>query len=325
MFADDLRCALTRLDVEQSTLILEGGRPVRRLRHMLRTFRPDIVQAHGGEPLKRSAFAHDDAKLVYRRVGGAPATLHGGPRRMAYAALMRRATRVVAVADAVRDETLRLFGLAPDRVVTIPNAVDGARLRPERGPRATRDLLGVSRASRVVLSLGALTWEKDPSAHLAVAQRVLGDRADALHLIAGDGPLRHRTESTAAASPVADRIRFLGVRDDVADLLGAADVLLFASRPDGMEGMPGVLIEAGMSGVPVAGFDVAGASEVVANGVTGRLVPWGDADGLADAVLELFERGPSMAEAARTRCFERFSIDPIARRYLRLYEEVLSG
>jgi glycosyltransferase involved in cell wall biosynthesis len=325
MFADDLRRALNRLGVEQSALTLDGGRPARRLRHELRAFHADIVQAHGGEPLKRLAFAHDGTELVYRRVGGAPAALHGGLRRRAYATLMDRAARVVTVADAVRDETLRLFGLAPDRVVTIPNGVDGARLRPDRGQRATRDLLGVSRASRVVVSLGALTWEKDPDAHLAVGQRVLGDRADALHLIAGDGPLRHRTETMAAASPVGDRIRFLGVRDDVADLLSIADVLLFASHPDGMEGMPGVLIEAGMSGVPVAGFDVAGVSEVVADGVTGRLVPWGDADGLADAVLELFERGPSMAEAARARCFERFSIDPIARRYLRLYEEVLSG
>ena len=68
---------------------------------------------------------------------------------------------------------------------------------------------------------------------------------------------------------------FLGSRADMGDVFAAADVVLFASRSDGMEGMPAVVIEGGMGGLPVAALAVAGVSEVVVDGQTGLLAPPG--------------------------------------------------
>jgi glycosyltransferase involved in cell wall biosynthesis len=102
-------------------------------------------------------------------------------------------------------------------------------------------------------------------------------------------------------------------------------VLLFASRADGMEGMPAALIEAGMAGLPAAGFAVAGAPEVIGDGLTGVLASSGDEEGLAGRVLELLEDDRcrrALGTAARDRCLERFEIGPISRRYLSVYDEV---
>jgi glycosyltransferase involved in cell wall biosynthesis len=108
--------------------------------------------------------------------------------------------------------------------------------------------------------------------------------------------------------------------------LTASDVLLFASRTDGMEGMPATVIEAGMVGTPVAGYAVAGVPEVVVDGVTGFLVPPGDVDGLTERVVQLLgdeKRRKAIGESARERCLAHFEIQTVAPRYISLYEQVV--
>jgi glycosyltransferase involved in cell wall biosynthesis len=355
VFASDLARSLADLGVDQRVVVLHGSvvharfpaavetvggshrlpgvrldpRAIRRLRRIVTTWDPHVVQVHGGEALKHSvaALAGSPRAIVYRRIGLAPTAIIRGPRRIAYAALMRAATRVVAVANSVRMETVDRFRVPPSRVVTIPNAVDPRRIAPTRDVREVREALGLSESSRIVLSVGAITWEKDPLAHLAITSRVLRERA-AVHVWLGDGPMRAIVRAAADRAGLDGRFVLVGGRTDVGDLVAAADVVLFASRTDGMEGMPAVAIEAGMAGVPVAGFDVAGISEVVADGTTGCLVPPGDVEEAARRVVELLdddERRAEMGRAARERCLTRFDIRSIARRYYALYEGVIKA
>src|SRR4029453_9514146 len=134
----------------------------------------------------------------------------------------------------------------------------------------------------------------------------------AWHLIVGDGPLRGRVEAAVdRARPAGDRILLVGARADVGNVLAASDLLLFASRPGGMEGMPATVIEAGMVGLPVAGFAVAGVSEVVDSGAPGLLARPGDVPQLRAHVFALLvdgRRRQEMSAAARRRCRDRFDI-----------------
>jgi glycosyltransferase involved in cell wall biosynthesis len=322
-FAGDLRRELERSGVDQATVVLTRGGAMA-LHEQLRTFRPGVVLAHGGQPLKHCVFQLSRRPLVYRRIGMAPRQLQSGLRRHLYSQLMRRAWRIVAVADAVRQETLSLFPITADRVLTVHNAIDPDRLGPRHDLDRVRHELGLSPRAPVVLSVGALSWEKDPITHLEVSERVLEARPDAIHLVVGDGPMRAQVERRALESGVADRILFLGNRDDVGRLMATSDVLIFGSRPDGMEGMPAVLIEAGMSGIPVVGFEVAGAAEVIVDGVTGTLVPWRDTGAMTTHVLAIIEQPKlrrRLGAAARERCLSRFSISTIAPRYLELLQE----
>ena len=151
---------------------------------------------------------------------------------------------------------------------------------------------------------------------------MLAHHAGAVHLFAGDGPLRQELAAAAGRLGLTDRVRLLGSRDDVGDLLAASDLLLFASRT---EGMPASVIEAGAAGVPVAGTALAGVPEVVVDGQTGLLAAPGDLDGLRAALDRLLGDGElraAMGRAARTRCRDRFGIDAIAGAYLALYEEL---
>jgi glycosyltransferase involved in cell wall biosynthesis len=310
--------------------ILPGARvaprALRNIRALVRAYEPDVVQAHGGEALKYAiaSLIARRAPLVYRRIGdAAPLLGRGRMRRRAHGALMRRADRIVAVAEGVRRETVELFGVHPRKVLTIPNGVDRRRLTPTRTRDETRRSLAIPPGTPVVVSMGALTWEKDPVAHIRTTARVLREVADVVHVWVGDGPMREELRAAASQEGLDGRLIMLGERTDIADLLGAADVLVFASRT---EGMPASVIEAGMVGTPVAGYAVAGVPEVVVDGATGFLVPPGDLDALAGRVVKLLRDDrlrTAMGESARERCVARFDIHTVAPRYISLYEQVV--
>ena len=102
--------------------------------------------------------------------------------------------------------------------------------------------------------------------------------------------------------------------------------MLFAGRPDGMEGMPAVLIEAAMVGLPVVAFDVAGVSEVVMNGETGFVVPWRNIAALAEAALQILgddERAARFGGTARALA-AGFGIEVVGERYVDLYRSLVA-
>jgi glycosyltransferase involved in cell wall biosynthesis len=296
-------------------------RSVKSLRQLIRQSDPDVIQTHGGEPLFYSISASRGGRtpVVYRRIGSAHRLISTGVRRLIYGSLMRRAAVVVAVSEAVREETIRTFRLDPARVIAIPNGIDPRRLRPVRGRDATRRELGVPSSARVILSLGALTWEKDPLAHIGATAPVLEELRDAVHIVVGDGELRRDVEEEVRRRRLPDRVLLLGTRDEIGDLLSASDVLLLASRT---EGMPGTAIEAAMMGIPVVAYDLGGIPEVIQHGATGLLAPAGRVDSLSSALSELLKddtRRKRMGEAARERSLQAFDVRAIGPRYLRIY------
>jgi glycosyltransferase involved in cell wall biosynthesis len=297
---------------------------IRSLRRLIRSWEPDVVLAHGGEALKYSLLAdRKPARLVYRRIGSVHPRTTSGARRILYGAMMRRASRVVALADAIRDETVRTFGVATERIMTIPNGVDPERLLPRRSTEETRKHLGIPPDALMVLSLGAFTWEKDPQAQVDIAEQVAAEfEGTARFVMAGEGPLRPKIEDAVARRNLDRLVLVPGHREDAPDLLAASDVLLVSSRT---EGTPAAVIEAGMVGVPVVAFQVGGMAEVVRDGTTGLLAPPGDARSLGSNVLGLLrdpEARSGMGRAARTWCRARFDIRDVAPRYLSLYRDV---
>jgi glycosyltransferase involved in cell wall biosynthesis len=352
MFAADLVRALDALGVEQHVAVLrdvgaeaiafdapterlgaDGHRlpglrihlgAISRLRSRIRSFQPTVVHAHGGEPYKHALLAVRPfgVPIIYRRIGEVTPVARRGLPRIAHGGLMRRSDRIVAVAEAVRDETIEMFGVNPERVITIPRGIDPDRLVPTRAREETRAELGIPADALVLTSLGALSWEKDPLTHLEVTARLVGAHARLVHLFAGEGPMRAELEKEIRRRNLGERVLVLGSRTDVAELLAASDVILLASR---QEGMPGCLIEAGMVGVPAAAYRVAGVGEVIVDGKTGLLIPPGDLDRLVAEVGRLIsdpELRTRLGRAARDRCIALFDIHAIAARYLAVYEEL---
>ncbi len=142
--------------------------------------------------------------------------------------------------------------------------------------------------------------------------------------LAGDGSQRAALEAQAHALGLADRVRFLGTRQDVANLLSSNDVLVLPSR---WEGMPNVALEAMACGLPVIATAVGGTPEVVAHRETGILVPPEQPLALAQAMAVLLADASlreKMGQAGRRRVETEFSIDTAVARTEALYRELLA-
>jgi glycosyltransferase involved in cell wall biosynthesis len=165
-----------------------------------------------------------------------------------------------------------------------------------------------------------LSDEKQPGAALQAFALIRSRFGPSWMAMCGDGPLRDSLERAAGAAGPGALV--LGSRDDADRIIAASDLLLSTSRT---EGAPGVLVEAGLAGVPVVAFDVGEVSTIVRRNETGVLVRPGDLDALADAACRLLadagQRG-RMSAAAREACAP-FEVTAIAERYAAEFDEIL--
>ncbi len=273
-----------------------------------RSRRYDVAVANGSSSLPAAAVARGTGgpPFVARSIGDPDAWVGDRWRRARVRWALSRAARVVALWDDAAHRLVELHGLDPEVVDVIPNAADADHFTPGTGAareqhRREHDLTG----RRVVLVVGALSPEK----RVCAAIDAIGDLDDGLLVVIGDGPERAALESRAAEAGAA--VRFVGTQSDLAPWYRAADVLVLASRT---EGMPAVVIEAGLCGLPVVATDVGGVGEVVDHERTGLLIDssataLGD---LSEAIRTASTRHDEWGAAATARCRERFSLSSVA-------------
>lgn len=251
-------------------------------RWALREFEPDVVLAHNVSASVVSRLAVTGRRIPVVTV------FHGVAHAdyPAAARILRHTSRtVVAVADSAATG-LRAAGLAES--VVVPNAVFGQP--PARDRAAVRADLGLD--ENVPVALCAARLEPQKRHDVLLAAWALLD--DAVLLLAGDGSRRAALGARCAELGLTGRVRFLGTRQDVPDLLAAADLTVLTSD---WEGMPVAVLESLAAGRPVVASDVDGVREVLAGG-GGLLVPPGDAVATAEALCALLYDPSARARAA---------------------------
>ncbi len=225
----------------------------------------------------------------------------------------RAVRRFHANAEHVADVMARRLLVPRDRIDVIARGRDpellGRRTDARRASvRASLDLGD----EPVVLALARHEHQKGLDVLLDALSDASGPGARATLLIAGrEGSATGELAAQAAARGIAGRVRFLGYRDDVADLLVAADAFVLPSR---REGFPGVVVEAMATGCPIVTSDVPGALEALGSGAS-LVVPIGAAAALAAAIDEVLadpEGAAARAALARARFVERYATPAIA-------------
>ncbi|MEJ0015133.1 MAG: glycosyltransferase family 4 protein [Acetobacteraceae bacterium] len=311
------------LPLERTASPLAHWRAFRAMVRLFRAERPDLVHAHmpiSGFLARMAAWWVGVPRIAY--------TCHGywfnfpgsWPRAAVGFAMEWLAGRVTGtyftVSDAEARDARRL-GIHRG-AIGIANGRDPARFRPDPAARRRmREALGVPQERVVVLAVSRLVWHKGypelaaalplvPGAELwVVGERLTSDRGPDMAALLRDAGL-------------GERLRLLGYREDVADLMAAADIFVLPSR---FEGLPMSVIEAMLSGLPVVATAVRGPAEQVVPEETGLLVPAGDAAALARALARL-AADPAlrarMGAAGRRRAEERYDEAKVLARTLDL-------
>jgi glycosyltransferase involved in cell wall biosynthesis len=281
--------------------------------------RADVIHCHQYSPFVYGCIARclRPARLVFTehgRLGDRP------PSRKRFAAnqvLRHIPNRVFTVSEDLKRHLVR-EGFAPGRVEVIYNGID---IGPSPGPssrEAARRALGLPAEAFIAMAVGRLDPVKDYSGLVRAFARVLGHRRDGRLVLVGDGPERPAVERAAAQLGIAHAVTLAGHREDVNALLPAADVFVNSSE---FEGISLTILEAMAACLPVVATRVGGTPEIVSP-ETGVLVPAGDADALASALVAMAADAAGRRArgiAGRRAAEQRFSLDRMINQYLTVY------
>ncbi len=209
------------------------------------------------------------------------------------------------------DSLVRRGVVARDRLMVIPNALPPAAFDPGGGGAAVRSELGVAADEFLWLGVGRLAVQKAWPDLLRAFASVEGGRVPGRLVVAGEGPEADALAATVDRLDLSGRVRLLGVRRDVADLMAAADALVL---PSAYEGLPNVVLEAMAAGLPVVATRVGGVPELVDDSVGIVVTPGSPAD-LAAAMRRMASLDVStrarMGQTARLRARDGFSQDVV--------------
>lgn len=291
----------------------------------LRETRPDIVHT-----FLLTASLYGRAAAMAARVPiviGTEVNIYERKQRhhaLAERLLMAGTDAVIASAESVKDFYVGQVGADPSRVEVIYNAVDFGMLQTTASRAEVRARAGVPEGATVGGVIARLTEQKG---HRFLFDALAHEPGlETLHLVViGDGPLRGELEQQVARLGLTARVRLLGSRRDLGDLLSAMDIFVLPSL---WEGLPLSLVLAMGARLPVVSTTVAGIPEVVRHGETGLLVAPGDAAPLGVALRQLVESADlrvRLGRAAADFVLPRFGIDGYVRAISSLYERLLAG
>lgn len=303
-------------------------RDMRRMAALLRRERFDIIDVHGSQDGWVTAIARAATGLPGRLVLTRHNTKRvraGLPNRLLYGRLVHH---VILVDESIRGEygpLLARGAIADSRMSVVSSAYRSDLFHPGVDRRKLRGELGLSDADLVIGVAGRLVLDKG-HIHLFEAVRSLRAAHPAIVIVlAGAGPNERRLREQARELGLEAAVHFLGFRSDIAQVEASFDIAVLPSV--GCDASSAVLKEAMALGVPVIATDVGGARHIIKHRETGLIVPSGDPAALAAALRSLIEDPSSarrMAERARARVADRFSVERLADGTLGAYERALA-
>jgi glycosyltransferase involved in cell wall biosynthesis len=296
-----------------------------RLIRIVRTWKPDILHSH---MLHANLMAR--ALRLCLPVPVLVSTIHniyeGGPLWMAGYRLTNGLVDEMTIVSQAAADRFTSERIIPKRLLrVVPNGIDMDRFHslPEGARESLRRSLGL-KDEFVWLAVGRFEIAKDYPNMLRAFATVHAAYSTAVLLLVGRGRLQAEAEAVARDVGIAGRTRFLGVRDDVPELMSAADGYVMSSA---WEGMPMVLLEAAAARLPIVTTAAGGTHEVVRDEENGFLVPPRDPEALGLAMLRLMNlpeaERRSLGKRGRELVRTRHGLGSMVDRWEDLYREVL--
>ena len=251
-------------------------------------------------------------------------TLRGRQRLLGevYAPFLRRCDRIVFGCAVQREHWTQMFRLPSQRTSFIYNGVDHERFDPAVNAPVTQHLrreVGIPDGAVVLGSVGRLAPEKSFDLLIATLAQLRSRGRDAFLVLVGQGQERAKLEELAIRHRVADRVKFLGLLDDVRPALAIMDVFVLPSSD--VETFSNAALEAMSMGRAVVLSNLGGAAEMVVNGDSGLLFEVGDQEALVNTLERLLDSSDLRARlgrAARHRVLERLRFTEMVERYREL-------
>lgn len=298
---------------------------VLRVKRLLKDEHVDLIHAHEFDANVQGTFV--------AALSGVPlvATVHGKNyfweklrRRLAYQWVSRNAT-MVAVSENLKQFIVEKVGVDSGHVKVVYNGVD---LLPHCGPDdidQCRKELDLPTGDQIVGVVGNLYPVKGHQYLIAAIPAVLAKCPNTTFIFAGRGQLEGELKEQAHQLGVAQKVRFLGLRQDIPRILAVLHAFVLPSLS---EGLSMAILEAMVAGKPVIATDVGGNPELVEDSETGYLVPSQNSQALADRLISLLmnrDRALQFGKVGQLRAQGQFSLRTMVREYQAIYDQCIEA
>ena len=288
---------------------------------ILKEKRPDVIHTHNTQPFIDGTIA--------AMLAGVKTVVHTDharsfpdKRRYMFAEwlISHYAYKIVGVSEHTANNLISYEKISKDKLVVIPNGIDGAQFQSPFDPESKKRELGISNTGPII-GLGVRLSEQKGITYLLQAMPALvAEFPSIILLIAGSGPLEETLKSEAEQLGVNNNVHFLGPRLDLNEIIRLFDVYVLPSL---WEGLPMVLLEAMAAGLPIVATDVGGVATAVHDGQNGLLVTARNPDLLASSLIRLLRNESWRRDYGSfgRRIFDgQFSARIMTEKYERLYE-----
>lgn len=296
-----------------------------RLVRILKEHNVDILHCHRYKPSFYGTLAGMFAKtpVILSHVHGLGRT-RNIRRKLLNFFLFKKVNRIIGCAQSVKEDVLKNNPtIEPEKVIALENSVDFERFaNVSTSKEDAKQMLGLPSDALVFGTVARFGLYKGHSFLISAFERVKKQVPLAHLILVGDGPLKEEIQQQVAEAGLDESVHFLGRRDDIPKLLRAIDVFVLPSI--GSEGMPLVILEAMVAGVPCIASLLSGIPEVINNGDVGFLVPPGDSAVLAQVMISAAnmpkDKLEELTKKAQNRVRHFYSHDVVVKKLENIYK-----
>lgn len=298
----------------------------RKLIKLIKEIKPDVVQCNGSDTLKymfAASYFTKDIPVVYRNISIISEWISNSSKKMLYKNMFRKIAYVTSVGDEAMADFIKTYNYPATRAEVIRRGIPIKSVDKKSLYQQLRKDLQFSPDTKIALHIGNFSPEKNHK-FLIDAFEDLAQYSHIKLVCVGNGLLLDKIRALIKERKLQKNIILLGFRKDIPELLAASDCLVLSSK---VEGVPGVVLEAGTQKIPTVAIDVGGVSEVLINEQTGYLIKDFNKEEFKQKLLRLLENDKlrqKMGENAFNMISKGFDPSKNAKKFEALYRNLIN-
>lgn len=300
---------------------------VKALKKIIRDNNIDIIQANGAETLKYAAAATIFKRrppIVYRNISLVSFWMKNSlPKKILNGFLFSKAAHVVSVGQNAKDDLISVFPKLKNKASVISRGVPLVEVGKTAAKQKVIEEFNLKQETKILLWVGALSKEKNPLFIVEVMHEVVQQNQNTVLIMAGKGSMHNDIKNKIEQAGLQKHVILAGYRNDLPQLNAAADMMLLGSF---IEGVPGVILEAGLQSTPCVAVNVGGVKEVVDDNVTGVLIDKHVVSEFSKFIIELLNdehKRKRMGENAKQFVLTHYNEVKNTAKFESLYESLI--
>jgi L-malate glycosyltransferase len=260
---------------------------VGKLTKLIRAINPDIIQCNGSDTLKymvAASFFIPKTPILYRNISMISEWATRGPKKLLYKQFFKRIDHVTSVGDEAILDFIKTFNYPKTQTTVIRRGIPIKNVNRTSNILKLKNELGLNESDVIVMHIGNFSPEKNHTFLLDLFEELKLRYSQVKLVCIGNGVLYESIEKEVQRRNLNKTIFLLGFRKDIPELLSTADCFVLPSK---VEGVPGVILEAGTQKVPTVATNVGGVSEVLMNGKTGYIIENFDKNSFKQTLLKI--------------------------------------